>query len=529
MAQTNLAQIIEYKPEYQRTFVDFKCGNNRFSDNEWNFNGLLDDYKHLSGAKLMLKFHDWEVKPELLTVVKWYMVSVLLSSKWSTAKRLYDGLKRFLKYTMQTSYEIHSFRDINQEIVYDYFSYLLNFKREHDNKPIGMTDIQKSAQSFKDLLIRGNAKGWAVPNDISYLDKLYNDMIIHNQRTKKKKQTESADQKALDKALLDKIISFALDDLHKKEDVFPAASIIITTQVGLRINEFLTLKDNCLIENGALYSIKHFSRKLHNEEIEVIKPINEYVVFAINTLLDYTKERRKESKLPYLFINPNRSKKGYPIELVSHSSWGKNFLTPWLEKHNICDEHGNAMKITSHTFRHCFATYAISNGASIEVVSKMMGHVSIRGTQHYAKPIEEDVKNRFAEVFNEGAILSGKQAMQIKEKLKQNNPFKGKTVEQVDSLRKAMKIQVLSHGLCTHHPMRNEPCMGDGVCLGCKNFLTTPDFLDIHKNRLKNVQEQLKKAPEDGPYESKLKNIENYLIGIIEDLEKQLKEKKHEN
>ncbi|WP_158701558.1 hypothetical protein [Lentibacillus sp. Marseille-P4043] len=47
----------------------------------------------------------------------------------------------------------------------------------------------------------------------------------------------------------------------------------------------------------------------------------------------------------------------------------------------------------------------------------------------------------------------GEKALQIKDKLKKHNPFKGKTTDQVDKLRKAMKIQVLSHILCLHHPM----------------------------------------------------------------------------
>lgn len=125
-------------------------------------------------------------------------------------------------------------------------------------------------------------------------------------------------------------------------------------------------------------------------------------------------------------------------------------------------------------------------------------------------------------MLNEGAIISGKKALQIKDKLKELQPFKGKSVEQVDKLRKVMKIQVLSHGLCTHHPMRNEPCIGDGVCLGCNNFITTPEFLDIHRDRLSNVQRELAKAPSDGPFENKLRHMEKYLIEIIEDLEKQM-------
>ena len=520
MALSDVAHYIQYNPGLEN-HTDFTVGKSLYSDNLWDFNGLLTDNKYLNGARLMIKFDEWSSKPKLLDTVKQYMISVLLTNKFNTAKRMYDGINSFLRYLSTSLYQIHSFSDIDQMITKEYFQHLLTTKKEN-GEPLSATTIKKSAQAFKELLERGQAKGWDVPEQLNYLPAMYSEMIIHNRKIVKEKQLKSQD--ILDKETLDRIINIALEDLTNNINVFVAASVLITTQVGLRINEFLTLKHDCLSFDNGVTTIKHFTRKLHNEEIEVSKPANELVVKAITTLQHFTKEYREFSDLPYLFIAPSRNKKGYPIELIAHPTWNKNYLKPWLIYHDIRDNSGTILDITSHTFRHCFATYAISSGASIETVSRMMGHRSIRGTQHYAKTIQEDLKRRFAEVFNEGAILSGKNALKIKEKLQQNNPFKGKTVEQVDNLRKSMKIQVLSHGLCTHHPMRNEPCMGDGVCLGCQNFITTPDFLSIHKNRLENVRNELSSVSSDGPYESKLKHIENYLVGIVDDLEKQMKE-----
>src|SRR5699024_2881637 len=188
---------------------------------------------------------------------------------------------------------------------------------------------------------------------------------------------------------------------------------------------------------------------------------------------------RAEAEKPYLFLNRQRNKKGYPVGLVSHSNWNKNYVRPWLKEHNFFDENGNLIDFTSHTFRHAFATYALKGGASIDVISELMNHKSIRGTKYYTHLLQEDIKNRFAEVLNEGAIISGKKALQIKDKLKELQPFKGKTVEQVDKLRKAMKIQLLSHGICTHHPMRNEACKGDGRSHRGKSFITTAGLLEL--------------------------------------------------
>lgn len=55
---------------------------------------------------------------------------------------------------------------------------------------------------------------------------------------------------------------------------------------------------------------------------------------------------------------------------------------------------GIKKNLTTHLARHTFATtVALSNGVPIESVSRMLGHKSLRTTQHYAKIVDRKISD----------------------------------------------------------------------------------------------------------------------------------------
>ena len=57
-------------------------------------------------------------------------------------------------------------------------------------------------------------------------------------------------------------------------------------------------------------------------------------------------------------------------------------------------------KIFMHLGRHTFATtITLSNGISLETVSKMLGHSTIKHTQEYAKITGSKVKNEMSKIM----------------------------------------------------------------------------------------------------------------------------------
>lgn len=503
--------IVQYKPNQFEQ--NFRCGNNFFSEDIWDFRGFVDNV-HWSDNKFKInftKFNEWE---SIKQTIKHYIVSELLMVSFSSVRRKYDAFYPLVNFLNQNRY-IRSFEDFTRATLKEYFEYLFTLE-------LSPISIKKSAQVMKELIVRGMQRKWFSSTISRGVERLYEELILQNKEIKQGTKFGNTNKILPSKNVVSKIIETAKAQLLDDTDVLVAASIILMSQLGLRISECVTLEANCLNTIDGEYQITYRTSKTTKTAIEVTKPANELVVDTIRRLEDHSQPFRKRSGSNYLFLIKSRNKVN-TIELASYSNWTSRRLKPFIQKHNLCDEKGELLYLTAHYFRHIFATYALKNGMKLQDVAEMMNHKSIMMTETY-----DHTNNEKQEIIKE--ILAGVIPVTTANKIVlesiegQENPFKGLTTNQVDKMRRALKIELLPHGLCLHHPMRGEPCEQDGVCLGCHEFLASAKHLPVYEKRLDKVNRELESFKSDmSIYATKLRYQQGILEQYIFDLRQKIK------
>lgn len=346
--------IVQYKPNQLEQ--NFRCGNNFFSEDIWDFRGFVDNV-HWSDNKFKInftKFNEWE---SIKQTIKHYIVSELLMVSFSSVRRKYDAFYPLVNFLNQNRY-IKSFEDFTRATLKGYFEYLFTLE-------LSPISIKKSAQVMKELMVRGMQRKWFSSTISRGIERLYEELILQNKEIKQGTKFGKTNKVLPSENVVSKIIETAKAQLLDDTDVLVAASIILMSQLGLRISECVTLEANCLSTIDGEYQITYRTSKTTKTAIEVTKPANELVVDTIRRLEDHSQPFRKRSGSNYLFLIKSRNKVN-TIELASYSNWTSRRLNPFIQKHNLLDEKGELLYLTAHYFRHIFATYALKSGMKLQ-------------------------------------------------------------------------------------------------------------------------------------------------------------------
>jgi site-specific recombinase XerD len=154
--------------------------------------------------------------------------------------------------------------------------------------------------------------------------------------------------------------------------------------------EELTMDDIEKDKNGKLWIVK--SR--HKTDIDFIIPVLPETKALIEKYDDH----------------PLRQKKGIVLPVLSNQKYNA-----YLKE--IADLAGINKYLTTHLARHTFATtVTLNNGIPLEIVSKMLGHSSVKTTQIYAKVQQKAIEMSMGELMNK----------KPKKRKKKNNKKNGK-------------------------------------------------------------------------------------------------------
>lgn len=152
-------------------------------------------------------------------------------------------------------------------------------------------------------------------------------------------------------------------DLDKPEGQRDRAMLEVMYSSGLRITELLNLKLKQINFERGMVKIVGKGNK------ERIVPIGDYALEYLNKYINDGRRKNMNKNSDYLFLN----RYGEPVSRVYF----------FLQVKKYAKQAGIEVEISPHTFRHCFATHMLENGAELRAVQEMLGHTNIATTQIY--------------------------------------------------------------------------------------------------------------------------------------------------
>lgn len=114
-----------------------------------------------------------------------------------------------------------------------------------------------------------------------------------------------------------------------------------------------------------------FCRCLGKGNKERVVPLGRAAIAALRDYLTWRGQHPRLAGSPYLF--------------VTRSGRRMSRIDLWAVVKKYCRRAGLPLKVSPHTLRHSFATHLLAGGADLRAVQEMLGHASIRTTQHYTQ------------------------------------------------------------------------------------------------------------------------------------------------
>ena len=266
---------------------------------------------------------------------------------------------------------------------------------------------------------------------------------------------------APDKYVLTQIFN-ALGGFKKKYLVVWFLAIYCT---GMRISEAIQLKKDCLERSGETYFIRFYQTKMKKDVTNVIPK-------ALYEIID---EYRKTVGTDTVYLFPGQRRKR-PIQRTTIYE----HIIKELEIFDIKNSDGSKYHFTPHSFRHLMAVRMRDEDIPFQYIVEQLHHESPEMTLAYVEYLDKQkIKKmkRFIDIHGNEAPIT----VDVKT---------SDDIEYAEYLRKFINAQMLPNGVCAR-PVKLGKCQHCNACLHCKDFRTSAEFIDVHKDQLMRLKKYM--------------------------------------
>lgn len=287
----------------------------------------------------------------------------------------------------------------------------------------------------------------------------------------------------------DDVVAQINEALKKEENPYLKYGIIILQSTGMRIGDLLKLRIDCikphLISGYTIEWTQHKGRKN-----KAPMPVRSECVDAIERLIEVTSELRneadeKDKDTLMIWRVPQGRGKG-SVSVITAKTFSQNWFRDFIKYNNIKDANGDYYNLTSHQFRRTLGTDMLSKGTNINVIQQVLGHSDPSVTKRFYADVKD--KER-AEVFKSVGVIGN------------INQIQSSAFDNVSEFEwfKANKDKgaCMCDGYCTKPVVDGKICdrlLKRQKCYTCSRYITTPEYLEAHKQHLANLEKQLEEG-----------------------------------
>jgi integrase len=294
-------------------------------------------------------------------------------------------------------------------------------------------------------------------------------------------------------------------NLARLPDLTTRTAVQILIETGLRSADCLRLRFDPVTTDqaGAPYLV-YLNHKLSRE---ATIPISQRLLTQIRRQQADQRRRFADSEPAYLLPRVRANPDGrHPFRHATLSTR----IHAWLERCEIRDPQGRSVRVTPHQFRHTLGTRLVNNEVPLETVRRLLDHNSPDMTARYAT-IKDETLRREWERYQQRINIRGEVVP-----LDPDGPLSDAAWAK-ENLARAK--QTLPNGYCGL-PLQ-QSCPHPNACLTCDNFLTTEEFLPLHRDQLERTERLLADAEAGGNQRLVEMNtpVKLNLVRIIEGLQ----------